>query len=527
MTKQRFRFLSLQLWLSAPALLTIPSILIISSCASTANPNSHQDLIFDANQFNWNNQIINQATVSALVTPQWIINNQALIFKNQPEIIVNHPSQVQTIKSALINHQLVVKIELNPSTVHHSKQNQPNQPFWYSFLITNINQPSQSFNNPWNQSDLTPITANLQIDAKTLMIANFDPQSANTNPDVPLDQYDSITLWNHADKFDLNWWFNNRFQLFQGNLDLITSPSDFYFYNPSQAQPTQPLIEAASDGKSLKIYLGIKPFVHFENNQLATQTKVLAISIVNLKPITQPLPSTHFYQTTVLNSIRALNLGLFKQLDQYPVDFFNNQWLFTYRKALFQGTISLIKSPDAIINLVSEALGRTSIRIRFQLAPYTYINKYQQVGNQPLSMSFIIYDFPSDRLGQIILPTKPQPQPPGSKPPSTIKPPDLKPTPLQQAWSDFNEQLMRIQLKTNQLSAGQAQAINGDNALDLFASELKLVQPFKFSLIGFTSPQIDYQAQQINLNVQFRIFHESDPINFLTSYQRQFKLELV
>ena len=86
---------------------------------------------------------------------------------------------------------------------------------------------------------------------------------------------------------------------------------------------------------------------------------------------------------------------------------------------------------------------------------------------------------------------------------------------------------MRIQLKTNQLSAGQAQAINGDNVLDLFASELKLVQPFKFSLIGFTSPQIDYQAQQINLNVQFRIFHESDPINFLTYYQRQFKLELV
>lgn len=229
------------------------------------------------------------------------MTNQALLI-DQNQFQIRYLEQISAIESALVNQQLVINFTINGSAAIGLQAMQASS--HHSVLINNVPLAISQNLNQWDQAALRPISANV-VDAKASQIS-FKNLSNDLSQDqyLPLSNYDSITLAKQAHIFDQAWFFNNRDLLFKGQLDLITNPDHFYFPNGNQVE-----VEAAANGTSLKLYVGIKSLHHFQNQAVSVDPVVIPISIINLKPIDRPQVSTNQLPTTHRELILAMQLG--------------------------------------------------------------------------------------------------------------------------------------------------------------------------------------------------------------------------
>ena len=503
--------------LAAPMVSLATPLALISSCATTnqANLQDRDALIINFKQLNFTKPL-DQIPIVNQIDPNWIILNQSKII-DQNQFYLSDPSQISHLKTALIANQLLVKFAINQSA--SKKPLDDHQALTYHQFVIDQIDPNQAGFSYWRDSDLTPISAKIQIDAKAsnLTFKNLS-SSAAIAPRISIANYDAITLSQQAHIFDKQWFFDHRYDLFSGNLDLITTYEDFYFSNDlsSQArsnQSEQPLIEAAKDGKSMKIYVGIKPLVHFQNKHFSPTSIMLAISITNLKAIDQPDPITNFYPTTISENINVLSLGLFNDLETV-IQQINRQWIYDYRNALLSGTTSLIKSAHQIELKKVEKLNRHSIRIQFELAPFSYISDKLQVGSITKAFSTIIIGFDPGYINQPLVPNRPKPQPNQPLPPQGLPfdPPPLAPiNPFNQVLKSINQQLMDSQLKTDQFNQEQLAQLNQSNVLSLLNNPISVPEGYQLKLINWQPPTsvIIIQFELIDLKTNQSLISEA------------------
>lgn len=490
---------------------------LVTSCATTNHTNiQDQDaLIINFKQLNFAKPL-DQIPIVNQIDQNWIILNQAKII-DQNQFYLSDSSQISHLKTALVANQLLVKFAINQSAAK-KPLDYPQALIYHQFVIDQID-PNQAGVSYWNDVDLTPISAKTQIDAKAsnLTFKNLS-SSAPSAPRISIANYDAITLSQQAHVFNKQWFFDHRYDLFNGNLDLITSLEDFYFSNDLSSQSwsnqsEQPLIEAAADGKSMKIYVGIKPLVHFQNKHFSPTSIMVAISINNLKAINQPDPITNFYPTTISESINVLSLGLFNDLEAI-IQQINRQWIYNYRNALLSGTTSLIKSAHQIELKKVEKLNRHSIRIQFELAPFSYISDKLQIGSTTKPFSTTIIGFDPGYINQPLVPNRPKPQPNQPLPPQgpPFNPPPLAPiNPFNQVLKAINQQLMDNQLKTEQFNQEQLAQINQTNVLSLLKNPISVPEGYQLKLINWLPPTsaIIIQFELINLKTNQSLISEA------------------
>ena len=493
--------------------ITISPIIIATSCSQNTiavqKPISFKQLQFP--------NPVNQTNFYQQINAHWIITNQSLLV-DQNQFHIDFEEQVSQIESALIKNQLVVKFVLNGTTRIDNNENWDSS--YLSVLINDVDPQIQPLSQ-WQSDALKPIQG-LVVDAKTSQIS-FRSLSNDPSEDqaIPLAIYDAITLAKQSHIFDLEWFFTNKELLFHGGLDLITSANAFYFPDGQQVE-----VEAAADGRSLKMYIGIKALNHFQNQSVGLDNIVVPISIVNLKPISKPEIDPNQLPTGNRPVVLANQLGLFGQVDQV-IKRLDQKWAFQYRRALLTGMTSLIKNINQINNFQAERLNANSIRINFKLAPLSYLNDKQQIGQLPKPISIIIIGFDQGLTNRPIISNPNRPQP-GNGDQSQLIPPPLPPlisasSGLQKALQNLNQQLVNLKLIKEQLTSSEFQAINLNNVVKLFNQAITSPGGYRVDLIKCITKQInDGQGQ---LAIQYKITQISLQKS-LTSEVRVFQIAI-
>lgn len=487
--KPFFRFNSLKAWALGPVLI-IPLAITIS-CSQTTTKQIQQVLDFKDLKFS---QPVASSNFYQQIDSKWIMTNQALLI-DQNQFQIRYLEQISAIESALIKQQLVINFTINGSAaIGQTMPTSTNQ----SVLINNVPLAISQSLNQWDHRDLVPISANV-VDAKASQIS-FKNLSNDLSQDqyLPLNNYDSITLAKQAHIFDQQWFFNNRHLLFKGTLDLITNPDNFYFPAGEQVE-----VEAAADGTSLKLYVGLKGLHHFQKQRVSLDPVVIPISIINLKPIDQLPISINQLPTTHRELILAIQLGWFGSVEQ-AISQVDQNWIFAYRHALLMGNTTLLTRVDQIENVFAERLNANSMRISFDLAPLSYLNDKQQVGQVPKRIAIIVIGFDQGLSNRPIVPNPHRPQPGqgglDSLVPLPLPPLISAPFDLQKQVQNLNQQLVALKLISEQLSRDQYQAINQANVMQLFTKQIIVPSGYQIKLVNWIAPD----AQGI-LKLQFAI----------------------
>lgn len=152
------------------------------------------------------------------------------------------------------------------------------------------------------------------------------------------------------------------------------------------------------------------------------------------------------------------------------------------------GNTSLLTNPDQIENAFAQRLNGNSLRIQFDLAPLSYLNDKQQVGQVPKRIGIIVIGFDQGLSNRPIVPNPDRPQPGqasgGSLVPLPLPPLISTPLDLQKQVQKLNQQLIALKLISEQLTRTQYQAINQTNVMQLFIKQLVVPSGYQIKLVN-------------------------------------------
>lgn len=152
------------------------------------------------------------------------------------------------------------------------------------------------------------------------------------------------------------------------------------------------------------------------------------------------------------------------------------------------GNTDLLTNPDQIENAFAERLNANSLRIQFDLAPLSYLNDKQQVGQVPKRIGIIVIGFDQGLSNRPIVPNPDRPQPGqssgGSLVPLPLPPLISAPLDLQRQVQKLNQQLVALKLISEQLTREQYQAINQTNVMQLFTKQLVVPSDYQIKLVN-------------------------------------------
>lgn len=152
------------------------------------------------------------------------------------------------------------------------------------------------------------------------------------------------------------------------------------------------------------------------------------------------------------------------------------------------GNTTLLTRVDQIENVFAERLNANSMRISFDLAPLSYLNDKQQVGQVPKRIAIIVIGFDQGLSNRPIVPNPHRPQPGqgglDSLVPLPLPPLISAPFDLQKQVQNLNQQLVALKLISEQLSRDQYQAINQANVMQLFTKQIIVPSGYQIKLVN-------------------------------------------